>query len=689
MNNFKFFWIVLLLQLYTISLIGQNQGRLNLKLDGEWEFSKSSYSELDSTIVEWDKISIPHTWNNIDMLKGKDFYEGYALYKKIISIPLDWEGKRIFIRFEGVGQVAEVFVNDKIIGKHEGSFAAFTFDLSYDLKCGAENKIVIRVNNIATKKIIPTDHFLFGIYGGIYRPVSLIITNKTNITATDYSSSGVYITQKNVSKDRADIKIKTKIESIEKNFSNIILESIIYDYEGKNIGQNNLKIRMSSLGRKVFTQEIELTNPHLWHGKNDPYLHKVVVSIKDVNSNVIDQVIQPLGIRKFEIKAGKGFYLNNKKYNMYGVNRHQDWLGYGNALSNWQHDKDLEIMNDMGVTTIRLAHYQQSEYFYSKCDSLGYVISVEIPFINKTTGEEGDNAKLQMEELVKQNFNHPSIYAWGLHNEIYSNSSNDFKKGAGYGTILTRDLNEIAKTLDPDRHTVSVDNGGMERPINKNADIQGFNRYYGWYGGHMGGIKKWIENYSLNYPEYSVILSEYGAGANIDHQLETVPKKVDPTGQFFPESYATRFHETQWGDIANQDYLIASYVWNMFDFGLPLWVRGNVPARNHKGLVTFDREHKKDSYYWYKSNWNSDPMVYISDRRVINRKKSITDVHIYCNTYNLKLFVNGKRQRLFEKGKTNVHYVFKDIKLKKGENKIVTSAGKKEIISDKVTWILK
>ena len=681
--------LLLLLLFIPLVSFGQNQGRLSLKLDSKWDFAKSTSSQLDSSIENWYKISVPHTWNNIDMLKGKNFYEGYALYKKTINIPSDWKGKRVFIRFEGVGQVAEVFVNDNKIGKHEGSFAAFVFELTYDLKYGSKNKIVIRVNNIATDKIIPTDHFLFGIYGGIYRPVSLIVTNKTNITTTDYASSVVYITQKNISKDRAEIKIKTKIESIEKDFSNFILETVVYDSEGKNVGQNNLKIKINSMGRKLFTQDIELINPHLWNGKIDPYLHKVVVSIKDLNSNIIDVVIQPLGIRKFEIKPGKGFYLNNEKYKMYGVNRHQDWLGYGNALGNWQHDKDLEIMNDMGVTTIRLAHYQQSEYFYSKCDSLGFIISVEIPFINKTTGKEGDNAKLQMEELVKQNFNHPSIYAWGLHNEIYSNSSKEFKKGAGYGTILTKNLNEITKTLDPDRYTVSVDNGGMERPINKKADIQGFNRYYGWYGGHMGGIKKWVEDYSSNYPEIPVILSEYGAGANIDHQLESIPIKVDPTGQFFPESYATRFHETQWGHISNQDYLIASYVWNMFDFGLPLWVRGNVPARNHKGLVTFDRKHKKDSYYWYKSNWNSDPMVYISDRRVINRKKSITDIHVYCNTKNLKLFVNGKRHKLFEKGKTDVHYIFKNIELNKGENKIFVSAGNKETLYDKIMWILK
>ncbi|WP_103072544.1 glycoside hydrolase family 2 protein [Aquimarina sediminis] len=685
-KHIKTLLLIIIALFNLVVTFGQDQGRIVEPINNGWKFAKISNGEMDASVTSWDDVSLPHTWNDKDMQLSKDFYEGYALYKNTFNVPQEWENKRIFIRFEGVGQVAELYINDRFLGKHEGSFAAFVFDLSYDLKFGTENKIVVRVNNIASKKIIPTDHFLFGIYGGIYRPASLIVTNKTNITASDYASSGIYITQRNVSKERADIKITTKIESIGGKFSNIILESAIYNIEGKKVAQDHLKIKMTPQGRRTFSQQLELSNPHLWHGKKDPYLYKVVVSLKDKNSDIIDQVIQPLGVRKFEIKPG-GFYLNDEKYNMYGVCRHQDWLGYGNALNNWQHDKDLEIMGEMGVTTIRLAHYQQSEYFYSKCDSLGFVISVEIPFINKTTGEEGDNSKLQMEELIKQNFNHPSIYAWGLHNEIYSNSRKLFTRGADYGTVLTRDLNEIAKQLNPDRPTIAVDNGGMERPINKTADIQGFNRYLGWYGGHMGDMKNWITDYKKKYPEYAVILSEYGAGANMDHQVETIPEYVDPAGQFFPESYATRFHETQWGDISSQDYLVASYVWNMFDFGLPLWVRGNVPARNHKGLVSFDRKDKKDSFYWYKANWNPKPMVYISDRRVTERTKNLTDIHVYCNTSVPILTVNGVKHKDFIQGKTDVHYIFKNVKLSQGINKIIAAADGE--VKDEVLWSLK
>ena len=684
MHNIKIILSQIFLTLLTFNTSAQNTGRINLSLSDDWEFAKCSNAALDTTITNWEKISIPHTWNAQDMQDAdKDFYEGYAIYKRSIYAEKEWENKRVFIRFEGVGQVAELFINDRYLGQHEGSYSAFVFDLSYDLKYGEKNKIVVRVNNMVSKKIIPTTSILFGIYGGIYRPSSLIITNRTNITTTDYASSGIYITQKDVAKESATIKVLTKLESIEKNNTNMALETAIYDNAGKQVAKKEESIVLSPQGRKVFTQDLTLTKPRLWHGKKDPYLYTVVVSLKNSQGNIVDQVTQPLGVRKFEIKGAKGFFLNEEKYDLYGVSRHQDWFDSGNALGNWQHDKDLELIKEIGATTIRLAHYQQSEYFYKKCDSIGFIIWAEIPFVKKPKGGEDANAKLQMEELIKQNFNHPSIYIWGIHNEVYQDHPSD------YGAVLTRDLNEIAKTIDPDRPTASVNgHANMDHPMNRNADVQGMNLYFGWYEGHMGDLKKWVEGLEEEYPEHAVILAEYGAGANIEHQVEKVPEKVKPGGDFFPESYATRFHETQWGDIANQDYLIASYVWNMFDFAVPRWSRGGVPARNHKGLVSYDRKTKKDAFFWYKANWNPEPMVYISDRRVTQRTNPVTDINVYCNTSNLILTVNGKKLKTVVEGKTNVHYIFKDVALSAGENVIKVTAGKQGAVSDEIVWVL-
>lgn len=681
MKNYFIHTLILFLGLNCV-LQAQKLGRTIVPLNSNWNFTKAPKNGNEKEF-NWSKVTIPHTWNDKDMSKGKDFYEGEAYYKKTLFAPKDWKNKKVFIKFEGVGQVARLYVNNRFVGEHKGSYAAFVFDVSYDLKLGEENKILVKVNNTARKDIIPVNHFLFGIYGGIYRPVSLIITDKLHISTTDYASPGVYIKQKNVSVKKVDLEIEVKLENGYEISKSITFNTSIYNQKGEKVISRNSKIKASPQGRKSVFQMIPFSNPHLWQGKNDPYLYKVEVSLLDPEGKVIDAVTQPLGVRKFEIISGKGFLLNGKKYPMYGVCRHQDWLGSGNALQNWQHDKDLEIIDEMGATTIRFAHYQQSEYLYSQCDSKGFVIWVEIPFVNKISGEEAANAKLQMEELVKQNFNHPSIYTWGLHNEVYT------KTPADYGAVLTRDLNEIAKKIDPDRYTVSVNGyGHLDHPINMNADIQGINRYYGWYEGKTEDLKPWVDGLKKEYPKYDVILAEYGAGGNMEHQVEIAPKSVPYNSQFFPEVYETRFHEIQWGIIEKQDYLVASYIWNMFDFGLPLWSRGGVPARNHKGLVGFDRKQKKDAFYWYKANWNPEPMVFISGKKAVKRTNKITDIHVYCNTNNVELRVNGRKQANMIKGETRVHYIFKDVKLKKGKNTITARAGSNKNLKDTVKWML-
>jgi len=426
------------------SLCAQEVGRTILPLNNNWKFTKVPNESEDVANLNWSDVTIPHTWNAKDMQLSKDFYEGDAYYENEVLAPNDWKEKRVFIKFEGVGQVARLYVNDVFVGEHKGSYAAFVFDLTYNLDIGKSNKILVKVSNKARKDIIPINHFLFGIYGGIYRPVSLIVTDKMNISTTDYASPGIYIRQKEVSSESVDIQVATKLENSYNKIKYPTLNTSIYDHNGNKVVSEDSEIKVFPQGRQTFNQSLKIDKPHLWQAKKDPYLYKVIVSLLDDNGKVIDAVEQPLGVRKFEIIGGDGFYLNGEKYPMYGVCRHQDWWGHGNALSNKHHDADLDIIDDMGATTIRFAHYQQAEYLYSKCDSMGFVIWAEIPFVNKVSGDEAANAKMQMEELIKQNFNHPSIYTWGLHNEVYGKTPSD------YTATLTQELNEIAKTLDPD-----------------------------------------------------------------------------------------------------------------------------------------------------------------------------------------------------------------------------------------------
>lgn len=335
---------------------------------------------------------------------------------------------------------------------------------------------------------------------------------------------------------------------------------------------------------------------------------------------------------------------------MYGTCRHQDWWELGSALKKEHHDKDLEIIKEMGATTIRLAHYQQAEYIYAKCDSIGFIVWAEIPFVNSVSTLETENAKQQLTELIRQNYNHPSIYVWGgLHNEVYK----PFQQ-----TIpLTTTLHDLAKTEDPYRYTISVSGyNAIDATANNNADIQGINHYFGWYGGKIGGdIKDWAEKIEKEFPDHNVMFSEYGGEANIYQQKEDVGEIGGDCCGFdkkYYETFGTKFHEIQWGGIISQHpYILASYIWNTFDFGTPpLSSQGGIHSRNMKGLVTFDRKTKKDPFYWYKANWSKEPVLYLTQRRADQRENENTSVTVYSNTGTPpRLYINNTEVTDFSK----------------------------------------
>lgn len=630
----------------------------------------------------WQDVAIPHTWNAIDMQNDKNnFYAGEAFYKKTYRPDASMKDKRIFLNFEGVASVAELYVNGTFVGNHKGGYSAFTIEISKLLKFGEDNEILLKVDNSSRPDVVPINHTLFGVYGGMYRPVHLIITEKVNIAVTDYASPGIYISQKNVTNKSADVNVEIKIENKNREAKRIQLLTSIYDMDGKLKLKKETAINVLPQGRQFYNQDFTITNPHLWQGLEDPYLYKVVTQIVS-NGTVIDEVIQPLGLRHFELKAAEGMYLNGKKVPMYGVCRHQDWWQLGSALTNEQHDADLAIIKEIGATTIRLAHYQQSEYFYSKCDSIGFMIWAEIPFVNRVSTKEADNAKQQMTELIRQNYNHPSIYTWGLHNEVYT--------PINYTASLTTELHDLAKSEDPYRYTVSVNGyGDLGHGVNMNADIQGINRYFGWYEKKIQDMEPWIEGMEKEYPDYKVMLAEYGTEANIYHQQEVVGDVGDCCGfdKQYNETFATRFHEIQWGYIANHPYLLASYLWNTFDFATPASSQGGVEARNMKGLVTFDRKLKKDPFYWYKANWSKEPVLYLTQRRATERENKITPVTVYSNIGVPQLFVNGVEVKNYKKGTTHVHYIFENIELQEGVNEIEVKASYNgETYDDKIQW---
>ena len=674
--------------LIVYSLLGSTDvsARDVISFNGGWEFKKGPFGTEAMQVAQkwsgdWEKVEIPHTWNAKDMqVKEASFYEGDAYYRKKYMFPESMKGKRIFLRFEGVGSCAEVYINGYLAGTHKGAYSAFACEISGQVKFGQENEIIVKADNTARPDVIPVNHNLFGVYGGIYRPVWLVVTDPCNIVVTDYASPGVYVTQKNVSKQSAEVTVKVKLDNGSLPPVQSELENTIYDAQGKQVKTHRQSFLLTPQGTQAYSSTFKLNNPHLWQGREDPYLYKVVSRLWQ-DGKVIDEMVQPLGLRNYEIVAGKGFFLNGKKYPMYGVTRHQDWWGLGSALKNEHHDFDLETIMDLGATTVRFAHYQQSDYLYSRCDTLGLIIWAEIPFVNRVSGQEWENAHQQMRELVRQSFNHPSIYIWGTHNEVYHPH--------GYTAALTQSLHDLCKTEDPDRYTVSVNGyGHADHPVNQNTDVQGMNRYFGWYEKKIQDIEPWVEKLEKEYPWQKLMLTEYGADANIEHQTEYLGDALNWGKPFYPETFQTKTHEYQWSVIANHPYIIASYLWNTFDFAVPMWKRGGVPARNLKGLVTFDRKIKKDSYFWYKANWSKEPVLYLTQRRNVNREKKETTVTVYSNIGTPKVYLNGKELTGIRKGYTDVHYVFDKVTLESGKNilKATVSSGGKEY-TDEMEWM--
>ena len=663
----------------------QAEGRKVESFNSGWSFKKApAEKELAINAPKWDKgwseVEIPHTWNAKDMqVQANSFYEGAAYYKKQYFFPAELKDKRVFLRFEGVGSCAEVFVNGMLATSHKGGYSAFACEISPLLKAGEENEIIVKADNKSRPDVIPVNHNLFGVYGGIYRPVWLVVTEPCNISVTDCASPGVYVTQKNVSKKQADVKVKVKLDNGTLQPVPVTLQNTIYDQEGKQVATHSQSFELSAQGEQAYESSFTIKKPTLWQGRENPYLYKVVSRlIKD--GQVIDEMVQPLGLRKYEIVAGKGFYLNGEKYPMYGVTRHQDWWGLGSALKNENHDFDLATIMDVGATTVRFAHYQQSDYLYSRCDSLGLIIWAEIPFVNRVTGQEAENCRNQLREMIRQSFNHPSIYVWGLHNEVYQPHQ--------YTKELTQSLHDLAKTEDPDRYTVSVNGyGHMEHPVNLVADIQGMNRYFGWYEKKIQDIVPWIENLETKYPGMKFMLSEYGADANIAHQTEYLGESLNWGKPYYPETFQTKLHEYQWSVIARHPYIVASYLWNMFDFGVPMSDRGGVPARNMKGLITIDRKVKKDAYYFYKANWSEEPVVHITQRRLKEREKQVTDVTVYSNVGEPELYLNGEKINGVKKGYTDIHYIFSGVKLRQGDNTLKTVVKKDgKVYEDSIDW---
>ena len=663
---------VVLFMLYGMSMFAQRQ---DILLNNDWNFRFSHQVQKGTEV----RVDLPHTWNAQDALSGKiDYKRGIGNYEKNLFIRPEWKGKRLFIRFEGVNNIADVFINRRHIGEHRGGYGAFIFEITGKVEYGKENSILVRVNNGEQLDIMPLVGD-FNFYGGIYRDVHLLITDETCISPLDYASPGVRLIQDSVSHRYA--KVRAIVDLSNGSSGNQEVELNVRLLDGQRVVKEGTK-NVNLSGNEVMQQELtfEIDQPHLWNGRQDPFLYQAEVTLFR-NGQMVDRVTQPLGLRFYRIDPDKGFFLNGKHLPLQGVCRHQDRSEVGNALRPQHHEEDVALMLEMGVNAVRLAHYPQATYFYDLMDKNGIIVWAEIPFVGP--GGYNDkgfvdlpafraNGKEQLKELIRQHYNHPSICVWGLFNELTELGDNPVE--------YIKKLNVLAHQEDTTRPTTSASN--QMGDLNFITDAIAWNRYDGWYGGTPADLGKWLDRMHKDHPKICIAISEYGAGASIYHQQDSLVKTV-PTSWWHPENWQTYYHIENWKTISSRPYVWGSFVWNMFDFGAAHRTEGDRPGINDKGLVTFDRKVRKDAFYFYKANWNrEEPMLYLTGKRNTVRTQRLQTITAFTNQAGAELFVNGKSY-----GKTTPDSYaileWKNVALQPGENEIkVVSTNKKLPLSD-------
>lgn len=655
--------------------------RENILINQDWNFRFSHQVDKNSS----RRVDLPHTWNAQDALSGKpDYKRGIGNYDKKLFIRSEWKGKRLFLRFEGANCVSNVFINGKQIGEHRGGYGAFIFEITDKVNYGKDNTVLVRVNNGEQLDVMPLVGD-FNFYGGIYRDVHLLVTEDICISPLDYASPGVYLFQQHVGEKQAAVLARINLSNGTEHPRQATLRLQVKEGD-KVVYQADKKVTVAP-HTSVQPEEMSFTllNPRLWNGREDPFMYQTVLTlVKD--GKEIDKVEQPLGLRYYATDADRGFFLNGKHLPLHGVCRHQEWAEVGNALRPMHHEEDTRLMLEMGVNAIRLAHYPQATYMYDLMDRNGIVTWAEIPFVGPGGyADKGfvdqpsfrENGKEQLKEMIRQHFNHPSICFWGLFNELKENGDNPLE--------YIKELNVLAHQEDPTRPTTSASNQGGA--INFITDNIAWNRYDGWYGATPATLASWLDKTHQAHPEIKIAISEYGAGASIYHQQDSLVQ-TSPGSWWHPENWQTEYHIQNWKIISERPYVWGSFVWNMFDFGAAHRTEGDRPGINDKGLVTHDRKVKKDAFYFYKANWNPEPMVYIAGRRSVNRVKPVTEVQIFSNCAEVTLKVNGQIIKKMQPDGVKV-CIFKDIRLKKGENNIEVSAENgKRVITDACCWIL-
>ena len=590
--------------------------RTIVNLNRKWAFAKG-ITEAPAEIPQlWNFVHLPHTWNAIDGQDGGgDYYRGSCCYAKTIEKADLPDAEKYYLEINGANSSADVYLNGKHLAHYDGGYSTWRVDITDTLE--SENLLAILVDNAANDTVYPqVADFTF--YGGLYRDVNLICVSESHFDLCYYGGPGIKVTPV-VDGDNANVEIEVWTEGMK---DGQYFQYTIVDAEG-----NAVANAVST--EPKFTCTLE--NAHKWHGRKDPYLYTAEVNLVE-GKEILDNVSARFGCRSFEIDPDRGFILNGEEYPLRGVSRHQDRWGWGNALLPEHHEEDIELICEVGATTIRLAHYQHAQYFYDLCDEKGLVLWAEIPYITTHMNNGVENTRQQMMELIVQNYNHPSIVVWGLSNEINAGTGADDQIIPNH--VM---LNDLCHEMDKTRLTTMacVSTAPTHNPYVSIPDTVSYNHYFGWYGGELEDYGPWFDKFHAEHPNQPIGCSEYGCEALNWHTSR-------PEGGDYTEEYQAVYHESLIRQLFSRKYLWATHVWNMFDFGADGRNEGGENGQNHKGLVTFDRKYKKDSFYAYKAWLNPEPMVWITGKRYVDRVEDVTKVTVYSNLPAVELFANGE-----------------------------------------------
>lgn len=618
-----------------------------INFNKKWAFSKDVETVPAQMPEKWYWVNLPHTWNAIDGQDGNnDYFRGTAYYAKELK-KLDLpEASQYYLEFRGANASADVYVNGKKLASHDGGYSTWRVNITEELS--ENNLIVVAVDNGVNDRVYPqTADFTF--YGGLYRNVNIIAVSDSHFDLDYYGAPGIKVTPE-INGTDAKVEVEVFLTNAKAG------QKLVYtlkDSEGNVVAEKSATAEETKV-------VLDIPSVHLWNGRKDPYLYIAEVVLAE-GEEVLDNVSTRFGCRTFEIDPERGFILNGEEYPLRGVSRHQDRWGIGNALLPEHHEEDIELICEVGATTIRLAHYQHDQYFYDLCDEKGLVIWAEIPYISSHMPNGRENTITQMKELVSQNYNHPSIVVWGLSNEITMSGKSDDDLRDNHNV-----LNDMVHEMDKTRLTTIavVSMCDIHDPYVQIPDVVSYNHYYGWYGGDTSMNGPWLDNFHKEFPNIPIGMSEYGCEALNWHTS-------DPQQGDYTEEYQAYYHEELIKQLFTRKYLWATHVWNMFDFGADARNEGGENGQNHKGLVTFDRKYKKDSFYAYKAWLSDEPFVHLCGKRYVDRVEDTTKVTVYSNQPEVELFVNGKS---LGKKTAEDHFFYFDVP-NAGESELVAVAG--------------